>query len=412
MNNNKENQWKTKVMQFLIAQTVSLFGSSLVQYAIVWYITLSTSSGAMLTIATICGFAPQIMISLFAGVWTDRYSRKKLIMLADGAIAISTLILTIFFLTGFKNIWILFGVLVVRSAGTGIQTPAVNALIPQLVPKEHLMKINGINGTITSLIMFLSPALSGALLSVSPLETTLLIDVITAMIGISITSAIAVPTYRRDAKIGKSSFADIKLGFVYLKENPFLKHLLLFQMTVFFLISPAAFLTPLMVSRTFGAEVWRLTACEMTYSAGAALGGVLITVWGGFRNRMDTTILAGAMYGVLMITMGLSPIFLVFLVFNLLIGVAAPYYNSPITVMIQEKVEPSMHGRVFSFMQIATSCALPMGMGFFGPLADTVRIQNLLIVSGIFVFVYTICMLFYNRRMAKNSAAGMYTDQE
>ena len=64
-----------------------------------------------------------------------------------------------FILTGYKSIWLLF-VLLIRSAGTGVQTPAVNALIPQIVPKEYLMKVNGINSSITSLIMFLSPATS------------------------------------------------------------------------------------------------------------------------------------------------------------------------------------------------------------------------------------------------------------
>ncbi len=402
MKNNDQNQWKTKIIFFLTAQTVSLLGSSLVQYAIVWYITLSTSSGAMLTISTICGFAPQIIISFFAGVWIDRYSRKRLIMLSDGAIAVSTLILAILFLTGYKNLWVLFSVLAVRSAGTGIQTPAVNALIPQIVPKEYLMKIIGINSTIMSLIMFLSPAISGAIVSVSPLETVLFIDVITAIIGISITSTIAVPNYSRAEGIGKSSLHDIKMGFVYLKENSFVKRLLLFQIVVLFLISPSAFLTPLMVSRTFGMEVWRLTLGEMTYSAGTALGGILIAAWGGFKNRMDTTILAGAAYGLLMIAMGLSPVFPVYLVFNLLIGVTAPCYNSPITVMIQERVEPSMHGRVFSFMQIATSCALPIGMMLFGPIADKVRIQSLLIVAGSLVVTCTVTVLLFNRKMSKD----------
>jgi DHA3 family macrolide efflux protein-like MFS transporter len=402
MKNNK-NQWKNKIIQFLTAQTVSLLGSALVQYSIVWYITLATSSGAMLTISTICGFAPQIIISFFAGVWIDRYSRKRLIMVSDGMIAVSTLILAILFLTGYKNLWVLFGVLAVRSAGTGIQTPAVNAMIPQIVPKEQLMKVIGLNSTILSLIMFLSPALSGAILSVASLETVLFIDVITAIVGIVITSTIVVPHYSGAQDIGKSSLQDLKMGFVYLKENSFVKRLLLFQIIVLFLISPAAFLTPLMVSRTFGVEVWRLTLGEMTYSAGTVLGGILIVAWGGFKNRMDTAILASLTYGLLMIALGLSPVFPVYLVFNVLIGVTTPCYNSPITVMIQEKVEPSMQGRVFSFMQIATSCALPIGMLLFGPFADRVRIQSLLIIAGSLVAVCTVAAAWlFHRRISED----------
>ena len=390
--------WKNTAARFLTAQTISLFGSSLVQYAIVWYVTLSTSSGRMLTISTVCGFAPQIAISLFAGVWIDRYDRKMLIMLSDTVIALSTLILAIAFLSGHRNIWLLFAVLMIRSAGTGIQTPAVNAVIPQIVPQEHLMRVNGIQSTITALIMFLSPAVSGAILSVSTLETTLFIDVFTALIGVGITSVLAIPGYRKDRMedhAGTSSgISSLKQGFLYLKTDSFVRHLLLFQIAVLFLISPSAFLTPLMVSRNFGPQVWRLTASEKTYSIGSVLGGILITSWGGFKKRLKTTVLAGWLYGVLMAGLGMAPAFLIYLACNMMIGITSPCYNSPITVSIQEQVPASMQGRVFSFMQISTSCALPLGMMVFGPLADVIRIQTLLIGGGVAVMACTAAFYF------------------
>ena len=390
--------WKNTAARFLTAQTISLFGSSLVQYAIVWYVTLSTSSGRMLTISTVCGFAPQIAISLFAGVWIDRYDRKMLIMLSDTVIALSTLILAIAFLSGHRNIWLLFAVLMIRSAGTGIQTPAVNAVIPQIVPQGHLMRVNGIQSTITALIMFLSPAVSGAILSVSTLETTLFIDVFTALIGVGITSVLTIPGYRKDRMedhAGTSSgISRLKQGFLYLKTDSFVRHLLLFQIAVLFLISPSAFLTPLMVSRTFGPQVWRLTASEMTYSIGSVLGGILITSWGGFKKRLKTTVLAGWLYGVLMAGLGMAPAFLIYLACNMMIGITSPCYNSPITVSIQEQVPASMQGRVFSFMQISTSCALPLGMMVFGPLADVIRIQTLLIGGGVAVMICTAAFYF------------------
>lgn len=392
--------WKKSITQFLAAQTISLFGSSLVQYAIVWYITITTSSGKMLTISTLCGFLPQIFISLFAGVWIDRYNRKKMIMLADIAIAVSTLFLAIAFMSGYTNIWFLFAVLVVRSLGTGIQTPTVNATIPQIVPKEHLIKISGINSTLSSAMMFLSPAVSGAILSVATLETTLLIDVATAVIGIGITATVKIPPYVKKVTEG-STVKEFKAGFTYLKENRFIRRLIIFQLIILFLISPSAFLTPLMVSRTFGAEVWRLTASEMTYSLGMVLGGVLISTWGGFKKKTNTTLLAGGVYGILMISLGVSPIFILYLAFNTLIGVTAPCYNAPITVTIQETVEPDMQGRVFSFMQIATSCALPMGMLFFGPLADKFPVQSILFGTGscvIFVILFVWKAHFFDKK--------------
>lgn len=382
------HQWKSNVIRFLTAQTISLLGSSLVQYAIVWHITLSTSSGRMMTIATVCGFLPQILISLFAGVWVDRFDRKLLSMVSDGVIAAATLALAILFLTGHKSIWLLFAVLLIRSAGTGVQTPAVNAIIPQIVPGEQLMRVNGINSTVSSLMMLLSPALSGAVLSVMSIEATFFIDVVTAVIGIGITAGVTVPRLTKHEDV-QPGICDIRDGFLYLKQHDLVRNLLIFQIVTLILISPSAFLTPLLVSRTFGAEVWRLTVSEMTFSLGAVLGGVLIAAWGGFKNRRHTILLAVVAYGTLMIGLGLAPVYLVYLLVNLSIGITMPCYNTPITVMVQEEVEPAMHGRIFSLVQISGSCALPLGMMIFGPLSDLVPIQLLLVTCGCLVLAET-----------------------
>ncbi len=388
-----ENKWKRYITRFLSAQTISLLGSSIVQYAIIWYLTLTTSSGKIIMLSTLCGFLPQILISLFAGVWIDRYNRKRIVMITDFLIASATLLLALCFLTGHKNIWLLFAVLAIRSAGTGIQTPAVNAIIPQIVPKEYLMKINGINSTLSSIIMFVSPAISGAILSISTLEETLFIDILTALIGILITATVPIEPLKADCRLIKSHFVELKDGVVYLKDHHFIRRLLLFQVFILFLISPSAFLTPLMISRSFGTEVWRLTMSEMTYSFGMIVGGTIITSWGGFKKKLNTTLVAGGFYGILMIGLGTAPVFILYLICNMLIGITSPCYSTPITASIQENVEAQMQGRIFSFMQIATSCTLPLGMMFFGPLADITNIQNLLIISGFLVlstsiFVY------------------------
>lgn len=382
---NHNNGWQRKIVLFLTAQTISLFGSSLVQYAIIWHITLTTSSGLMTTISTVCGFLPQIAVSLFAGVWIDRYNRKKMIMLADGIIASATLVMAVLFLCGYQHIGLLFILLLIRSAGTGVQSPAVNAMIPQIVPTDRLMEVNGVNSSISSLMMFLSPAASGLILSITTIEAAFLIDVITAVIGIGIMLCIAVPSHTDSASLSKSNWHEIKQGFVYLNNHAWIKRLLVFLFIVSILISPAAFLTPLMVSRSFGGEVWRLTASEMTFSAGAIAGGIVIAAWGGFRNRMHTTIAACACYGLLMIGLGVAPIFVMYLLFNFLIGTTMPCFNSPITVLLQEKVESSMHGRVFSLVQVSYSCALPLGMMLFGPLGDIVRVESILVFAGILV---------------------------
>ena len=135
INNNLKENWLKNIILFLSSQTISLFGSSLVQYAIMWHITLTTESGLMMTLYIICGFIPTFILSPVAGVWADRYNRKMLIILADGLIAIATFILAILFLMGFDAIWLLFVMAAIRAFGTGIQMPAVGAILPQIVPQ-------------------------------------------------------------------------------------------------------------------------------------------------------------------------------------------------------------------------------------------------------------------------------------
>lgn len=338
--------------------------------------------------ATLCGFLPQIAISLFAGVWVDKLPRKALIMTADGCIALSTLGLAVLFFYGETSIGWLFAVLIIRSAGTGIQAPAVNAVIPQLVPHSQLMRVNSINSTLASLMQFLAPATSGVILTLTSIETAFMLDVGTAVLGMSLLATLTMPP--TTGATGDSTLKTIAQGFTYIQSSALVKNILLYQLVVLVLISPSAFLTPLMVSRCFGPEVWRLTAGEMTYSAGAVLGGLLLATWGGFNNRAHTLFLAGAGYGILMVCMGLAPDFIVYLLCNTLIGVTAPCYSATLNVLIQENTPQALMGRVFSFIQLAGSCAFPAGMLLFGPLSDRFQVNHLLVVCGVAVAFFTL----------------------
>lgn len=387
--------WKWKAFLFLSGQTVSLFGSSLVQYAIVWYITLTSGSGIVMTISTLCSFLPQICISLFAGVWADRFNRKYLIMLADGAIAVTTLVLIVLFSMGYQQLWLLFVVSAIRSVGAGIQTPAVNALIPQIVPEQHLMRVNGINGGLQSLILILSPAVAGGILSIPnvSLVPVLMIDVVTAAVGIGLMFVLKVPRLERQGELS-SPMRDLQNGVRYVFNHRFLRILLIVYAILMFLITPAAMLTPLMIKRTFGDDYWRLTLNEVLFSFGSVLGSVLIAAWGGFKNRIHTIALAGIGFGLTTALMGILPGFAVYLVLIGLSGITMPFFNSPSMVLLQEKVSPEMQGRVFSFVQIVASAAVPLGMVVFGPLADWLgKVQYLLIITGVLILCLSVAML-------------------
>lgn len=390
-NNLKEN-WLRNIILFLSSQSISLFGSSLVQYTIMWHITLTTESGLMMTLYIICGFIPTFILSPVAGVWADRYNRKMLIILADGLIAVATLALAILFSMGFDSIWLLFVMAAIRAVGTGIQMPAVGAILPQIVPKDKLTKVNGINGSTQAVIMFISPMVSAALLGLTTLENIFFIDVITAMIAIVTLLFFLKISVHEKAKVKQTTsyFSDFKLGLQYVNSHAFLKKFFIFFAVFFVLMAPAAFLTPLQVTRSFGDDVWRLSAIEIAFSIGMMIGGGLIASWGGFQNKIKTMALASIIMGVCTLALGIVPLFWIYLAFMALFGVAMPIFGTPGTVLLQEKVEEEYLGRVFGVMGMISTSMMPLGMLIFGPIADFVKIEWLLVGTGILIIVLAI----------------------
>lgn len=394
INPNLQENWLKNIILFLSSQTISLFGSSLVQYAIMWHITLTTESGLMMTLYIICGFIPTFFLSPVAGVWADRYNRKMLIILADGLIAFSTLILAILFLMGYESIWLLFVMAGIRALGTGIQTPAVGAILPQIVPKEKLTKVNGVNGSIQAVIMFVSPMVSAALIAMASLEVIFFIDVITAAVAIvTLMTFVKIAVHKKAAAEQTASyFSDFKQGLQYVNSNPFLKKFFLFFAVFIVLMAPAAFLTPLQVTRTFGGDVWELTAIEIAFSVGMMAGGGIIASWGGYPNKITTMTLASLIMGICTLALGIVPVFWIYLLFMAFFGIAMPIFNTPVTVLLQEKIEEDYLGRVFGVMGMISTSMMPIGMLIFGPIADVIAIEWLLVGTGAFIILLAVIL--------------------
>ncbi len=387
-------EWKRKTILFLSSQAVTLFGSSLVQFAIVWYITLKTSSGAWVSALTICSFVPQFIISFFSGVWADRYSKKMLIILADFAIAVSTLVLILLIphIGNDNAVFIaLLAASVIRSLGAGIQTPAVSSMIPSLVPEEYLMKFNGINATVQSVVQFAAPAAAGAILSFSTLPFTLMIDVATAIVGIGILSALTIPKQSRaNIDNSESVFKEMIKGMKYAFSDSYLGKLLIIFGIFIFLAVPAGFLAALFVSREYNDSYVYLSIVEIVGFAGMAAGGVLIGIWGGFKKNNMTLIVGIIAFGVLGIGMGLINSFIVYLVLMVIYGIALTMVQTSIMTIIQQKSEESMQGKVFGFQNAMYSGCLPIGMVVFGPLADVMPLRLLMIITGILMIIMAV----------------------
>jgi DHA3 family macrolide efflux protein-like MFS transporter len=392
--------WLRKVILFLSGQTVSLLGSMLVQYAVFWYLTIEYRSGVIMMLAALFGFLPQAVISIFGGVWADRHNRKYLIMAADAGIAASTLALALIMLNGYDAVWLIFLTMAVRSAGAGIQMPAVSALIPQITPTRNLMRVNGINGSIQSAMALLAPAAAGAIYawssalndgSAASLVPIFFIDVVTAVIGIGLLALIPVGAVRRAGDVQSGYFADLVDGVRYIAHHAFVRWLLVLFAIIFVLIVAPSNLTPLMIVRTFDAgeqqNVINLAVLEISFSVGMVLGGIVVASFFAKRSRIGMIIVSSLVFGILTIGLGLSPNIWLFFGFMFLVGLGVPFFSTPSMTLLQETVEPERQGRVFGFLGIVMALAMPIGMVIFGPLADVVPIEWLLVGAGVLTFV-------------------------
>ncbi|MFD4328004.1 MFS transporter [Nocardioides sp. NPDC058538] len=372
---------------------MSSLGSMIVGYAVMWHLTVETGSAAVLTLSVAAGMLPQAVVSVFGGVWADRHSRKLLIIGADSAIAVATLVLALLMLSGVGDLWMIFVAMAVRSALAGIQGPAVNAMLPQIVPAEHLMRVNGAQQTIQSGMMLFAPAVAAAVYASTGIVAVFFIDVVTAVAGVLLLLLVPVARMVRSTE-PVSYFGDLLAGVRYVKQNPSVRWVMGLVAVVMFMAGAPAHLTPLMITRSFGDEVWMLSVNELFWSVGMVIGGAMMAVFGPrVKRRVRLMVAASVGVGVLVIGLGVSTDFWVFSVAGLVICVLFQTLLVPAATVLQEQVEDSMRGRVFGFYGIVMSVSMPVSMIVFGPLADRFAVESVMVLAGVLLLGSLIGML-------------------
>lgn len=406
--------WLTNVSLLIGGQFISLFGSSLVQYAIWWDLALRSNSVITIMWATIFGMLPQALIAVFGGAWADRLPRRLLIVLPDAMIALVTLALAIGYATGNAQTWFVFLVLFIRSIGSGIQGPAVSAFVSEVTPTEHLMRVNSLNGTLQSVLTIVSPAISAVLIGRFALQSVLFVDVVTAVIGIVCILMIrGVRSAAVEHSESSSTLADIREGLRYTMNHAIVRRILIaFTLGCLICASPTM-LCSIFVNRNFADkpfDLWfvqltsitdKLGFFELTFGIGMVVGGMVMTAWGGFKRRMVSVGVGTIGLGIANIFMGLSADSLmasmwVYVISFVLFGLVLPLINAPTYTYMQERVEPSMQGRVFGLINAATSFSMPLGMLIAGPLSASMPIEWMFIFSGVLTILVGVWALWSN----------------
>ncbi len=366
-----------RFLLFLIPQSLSLFGSSVLQFALIWTIIYRYGSGSMLFLATMAGFIPQIISSYLIGPVLDRKSRKALIIMSDGISAAGALAALVSVLCGRNDAAVLFSLLGIRSLCQGIQVPAYAAVIPQLAPEGCMVRANGLKGLSSALVMLLAPPVAGLLFSSSyGLISSLLLDIVTAVLAMSMLAAQKIPVID---VVSDSSRHDMP---ALLKDDRTLLSMLAFNAAATFLISPGAFMTPLFIKREYDAVPLMLSLSEMSYSAGMIAGGLAAAAFGDRIGRRHDYACFLLIYGACLFMIGIIHDFPAYMMLNLCIGLSTPFYSALLSSAVQKRTDEKAMGRAMALLSLSTSLSLPLGMVLFGPLADALSIRAVFAISG------------------------------
>ncbi|MEL7623809.1 MAG: MFS transporter [Clostridiales bacterium] len=377
--------WKKPFFIIYAGQAFSLLGSAAVQFAVIWWLTVQTESALVLTLSTVIAFIPNMVIGPFAGVWIDRYNRRKVMMAADGLVALSSVILGIaFLLLKTPPLWFLFFILFLRGVGNTFHGPAMQAAVPMLLPAEMLTKAGGWGNLINSISTMLGPVLGAALMGMFPIASIMLVDILGAALAIFCLLFVKIPDIPQGAE--KPDFiADWKQGFVAIRENKPLVAALPAMLLCNVLYMPLGALFPLLVYSHFMGTAWHNSLVEFVFAGGLLVSSLVMGVWGGIKRRFLMVALAiGALGAASAISGLLSPVgFPFFVGCCFVMGCTGTFINVPLMAYTQETIAPEMMGKVFSLMMTGMTLAMPIGLLLAGPVSQFFGVDLWFFWSGI-----------------------------
>lgn len=381
--------WQRNYAPMWVGQAVSMLGSGLVQFALVWYLTERTGSATILAMATFVALIPRVILGPFAGALVDRLNRKMIMIVSDLAVALATVGLVILFALGLTQTWHIYLAMFIRSLCGAFQYPAMEASTTLMVPADKYAKLGGINQALNGSINIVSPPLGALFISIMPMQSVLAIDLITAALAIALlVFFVKVPQpILSDGNVSvtpKRVWLDVREGLKYAVSWPGMIKLLLTATLLNMLFSPAFSLMPLLVTQHFGKGASELAWLESALGIGIVVGGLILGTWGGFKRKVTTILIGLIGMGVGIAVIGVVPAsgYGVTVGMMGLVGMMNALTNGPLGALLQTKIPAEKQGRIFTVVESLASAASPLGMLLAAPVAERLGIQAWYLLAG------------------------------
>ncbi len=377
-------RWQVRFWAIFGGQALSLIGSALTQFVLLWWITDTTGSVSALATAGMAALLPQAVLGPLGGTFADRYSRRLLMIVADGISALCMLLLIALFLTDRIALWHAYAMMAIRSAAQAFQAPAAAASVTMLVPGGFLVRAAGLNQSLQSLTLVAAAPLGALALGVMPIGWALGLDVATALLGIAPLLCCRIPQACTPNGRPTGLWPAFREGVELVWKTPGLRWLYILLGAVVLAIMPTFTLVPLLVKTHFGGGAAQVALMEGLSGIGMVAGGLLVAAMAP-RRQVSWVLCGFAVSCVALALTALAPgsLFGVAVAWWVISGITFVFGNAPLTALLQTRVPNHLQGRVLSLLNTTMGLAAPVGLALFTPLGEVIGVRALFAITGL-----------------------------
>ncbi len=370
----KENRQLKPYILLWSTQSLSTLGSSMTSYTLVLWLYLKNGSAMQTALLSVCSYAPYVIMSIFAGALSDRWSKKRTMLICDLVATLSTLCVLLLIKTGNLRAIHLYVLNALNGLMNTVQQPAGEVAATLLTPEKYYQKTAALRSLSQSLNTVLTPVIATALFAFAGIETVIAVDLISFSIAfITLLRFISIPETEHDSTQYESVLSSARTGLVWLRHNPLILNLILFLACINLIASVYNAALPAMVlSKANGGET--VLGLVNTCVGLSCLGGSLLaTLAPAPRNRVRAICLSlflAMSTENFMLAFGSGPT--IWCIGAVLGWLMIPFMNANMDVIFRSTIPAQMQGRVYSCRNTLQFFTIPLGYLLGGALVDSV----------------------------------------
>ena len=355
-----------------LTQGLSALGSGMTGYALIVWSYQQQGSALTTALLTVCSYAPYVLMSIFAGALSDRWNKKKTLLVCDTLAALCTLTAYLLLRAGALRVWHLYVLNALNGLMNTVQSPAADVTVTLLTPKEHYQQASAVQSFLNSVNSLLTPALATAILTLAGLDAVILVDLCTFAVAFAALWRMRIPETPAQAEQSEGLLRQAGEAMRWLRKNRGILHLIFFLSAINLTASMYQAALPAMLLSRAGGET-ALGVVNTVTGVSMLLGSALASAWPKPRSRVRV------ICNTLLISMGTENLLLalgcslpVWCVGACLGWTVIPLMNANLQVIMREGIPVDMQGRVWAARNTLQFFTIPVGYLLGGFLVDAV----------------------------------------